>query len=165
MKYLLLFGLSMALFTACANTDVVDDSDVEAEIANQNGSTEGDDEGNSSDAVKEKSPLAEGELQSPEADLLYNIGANALKSSPLSLTYDLKCTYTIKPLTIKSCLVKTGYLPADAKNRLGRLLLQRKLPRRKVGDNEAIISTRYTCKKASDADAAICTLNRIPTKK
>ncbi len=157
------------LLTGCANTDEVDDSDVHEDIANSQGQSSEDNE-DSEDGGEEASSTSSSrssgikpphEVSGERAALLYDIASAALKKTDSTLTYSVTCKYTIKPLVVKGCMVKTGFLPGDAKNKIGRLLVEAKnLPRKKTAANEASITANYTCVKGRLAEETSCSLDR-----
>lgn len=156
-------AILVILFSGCVNTDEVDDSDVHEAIANAQGQPADDDSENSEShpPVKHSSDKTPHEITGERAALLYDIASAALKTSDSTLTHSVRCTYAIKPLKVKGCMVKTGYLPGDAREKIGRLLVEAKnLPRKKVGTNEAQISTNYTCVKGRVAEETSCSLDR-----
>lgn len=155
------------LLAGCANTDDVDDSDVHEDIANSQGQSSDDSEESEDgeDATpaptKISSSKAPHEITGQTAALMYDIASAALKKTDGTLSYSVRCTYSIKPLNIKGCMVKTGYLPGDAKTKIGRALVDAKnLPRKKTGANEAYISTNYTCVRGRIAEETSCSLDR-----
>lgn len=155
----------LLLLAGCANTDEVDDSDVHDDMANSQGqSVDGDSESNDEDGEPIAKPIslkAPHEVSGERAALLYDIASAALKKSDATISYSVRCTYAIKPLSVKGCMVKTGYLPADAKTKIGRLLVEAKnLQRKKTGANEAVISTNYTCVKGKISEETSCSLDR-----
>lgn len=165
MKYLTLL-LLLCFLSGCSSSDEVDDSDVIAEAESGNGDTS-DDESKDDDAdvVPAAAPKQtdNGPFQTSgeHATLLYNIASGALKKADSTLNYTVKCTYTIKPLTIKSCMVKTGFLPKDAKMKIGKLLLEAKnLPRKKIASNEAVVISNYSCTKGKTESATTCVLTK-----
>lgn len=169
-------ALVLFLLAGCANTEDVDDSDVTADASEAPDDSE--DSGDSSDSGDD-GEVSENSAQTPApktanksgafetkgdgANILYNIASSALKKSDVNLSYSAKCTYVIKPLSIKNCMVKTGFLPTDAKNKVGKLLLEAKnLPRKKSATNEATVSTLYNCTKGKTPADTVCLLNKTP---
>lgn len=165
-KIVLLF----VLITGCANTEDVDDSDVESDIASSQSETTEESTESEDGEVAETAPAptpapysGKGpyEARGEAATLLYNIASSALKKADSTLSYNVKCTYVIKPLSIKACMVKTGFLPSDAKAKIGKLLLEAKnLPRKKSGKNEAVVVSKYTCTKGKSAADTVCKLDK-----
>ncbi|MCC6137905.1 MAG: hypothetical protein IT287_04690 [Bdellovibrionaceae bacterium] len=171
MKHLKLI-LILCLFVGCANTDDVDDSDVTADMESGSGEASQeedslDEETDGGETIAPTPPVAKSSSKAPyeargdSANLLYNIASGSLKKSDVTLAYTVKCSYTIKPLTIKSCMVKSGFLPNDAKSKIGKLLLEAKnLPRKKISANEAVVITNYSCTKGKTNADTICKLEK-----
>jgi hypothetical protein len=170
---LLKVALVLFLLTGCANTEDVDDSDVIAEGSQAPDDSENEDDSSNSDSTdvvsentqsattKPTNKVGAFETKGNGANILYNIASSALQKADNTLSYSIKCTYIIKPLSIKNCMTKTGYLPADAKNKVGKLLLEAKnLGRKKMSANEALVSTLYTCTKGPSPADTKCTLNK-----
>lgn len=173
---LLTVAFVLFFLAGCANTQDVDDSGVIANGAVAPVNVDEGEEGSLSDTINDipatapvtttpstTSKPGTFDAKGEGANILYNIASNALKKTDDTLSYSVKCTYIIKPQSIKNCLVKTGYLPADAKNKVGQLLLETKnLVRKKMSANEAIVSTMYTCTKGPEPIDTKCTFSKVP---